>query len=127
MLAKASSEKLICERPWGYYEVLHQDNESGYKIKRIRMKPLSRLSLQKHQYRNEIWTIITGIGLVTINDKSIRVTAGSTINIPMKSLHRMANISVVPLIFVEVQTGSYLEEDDIERFQDDYNRQPHQT
>ena len=104
MLAKTTSEKLLCERPWGYYEILHQNNEAGYKVKRIHMNPLSRLSLQKHQYRNEIWTIITGVGIVTINNHSIRVTAGATINIPMKSLHRISNITSDPLIFVEVQT-----------------------
>lgn len=86
------------------------------------MNPFSRISLQKHHHRTEIWTIIKGTGIVTINGHNIRVSEGDTVTVPVQSMHRIANPIEAPLLFVEVQVGSYLEEDDIERIEDDYDR-----
>jgi len=110
------------ERPWGSYEVLLDETSTGFKVKRIEVKPKSRLSLQKHAKRNEIWTIVAGEGIVTIGDEEISVKAGAVVRIPKGAQHRMTNKSDQPLIFVEVQLGDYLGEDDITRIQDDYNR-----
>jgi len=108
------------QRPWGSFEILHEENE--LKIKRIIVKPQSRLSLQSHKFRSENWTIIQGEALVTINDKDIPCTANKSVFIPAQAKHRIANPGEVEVVFIEVQTGSYLGEDDITRYQDDYNR-----
>jgi len=110
------------EKPWGSYEVLLDETGTGFKVKRIEVKPRSRLSLQKHAKRSEIWTIVDGEGIATIGKKEISVKPGAVVHIPKEAEHRMTNNSDKPLIFVEVQLGSYLGEDDITRLQDDYNR-----
>jgi len=110
------------ERPWGNYEVLLDETKTGFKVKRIEVKPKSRLSLQKHAQRSEIWTIVAGEGIVTIGKEEIAVKPGNVVNIPKEAEHRMTNNSDKPLVFVEVQLGDYLGEDDITRLQDDYNR-----
>ena len=110
------------ERPWGNYEVLLDETETGFKVKRIEVKPKSRLSLQKHAQRSEIWNIVKGEGVVTVGNEEISVKTGSVVHLPKETQHRMTNNSDQPLIFVEVQLGDYLGEDDITRLQDDYNR-----
>jgi len=108
------------ERPWGSYEILHEHED--YKIKRIVVKPGQRLSLQRHTKRAEHWIIIQGSGIATLNDERIPVTKGSTIHVQLHDIHRIENTGDQELVFVEVQTGTYFGEDDIERLQDDYGR-----
>lgn len=108
------------ERPWGCYTVL--DEGAGYKVKRIEVKPGHRLSYQRHARRAEHWFVITGNALVTLDGLEINVAPGEAIDIPLGSAHRMMNPGTEPLIFVEVQRGDYLGEDDIVRLQDDFGR-----
>jgi mannose-6-phosphate isomerase len=108
------------ERPWGRYEVLQES--STYKVKSIHVNPGKRLSYQRHKQRAEHWFITTGTGEVTIDGITSKVTAGSTIDIAINQLHRISNTGSVELIFVEVQTGTYFGEDDIERIEDDFGR-----
>ena len=108
------------ERPWGRYEVLQEG--ATYKVKSIHVLPGKRLSYQKHSKRSEHWYVTDGVGEVTLNGKIEKVGRGSTIEIPQGALHRMSNNGIVELIFIEVQTGSYFGEDDIERIEDDFGR-----
>ena len=109
------------ERPWGRYEVLQES--ATHKVKCIWMKPGTRLSYQRHKFRAEHWFIVQGIGEITIDGKISQVKAGETVDFPIGVLHRMANIGNEDIIFVEVQTGTYFGEDDIERVEDDYGRE----
>jgi mannose-6-phosphate isomerase-like protein (cupin superfamily) len=108
------------ERPWGSYEVLHEGE--GYKVKRIEVKPGHRLSLQLHQSRSEHWVIVEGEALVTVGDEEMKLRSNQSVIIPSRTRHRVANPGESALIFIEVQCGSYLGEDDITRFEDDYDR-----
>lgn len=107
-------------RPWGEYFVIH--DEKNYKIKRIEVNPSSRLSYQYHNGRAETWVIIKGKARVIIDGSSELYRAGDTILIPRKSKHRIENITDEILVFIEIQTGDYFNEDDIIRVEDDYNR-----
>ncbi|MEP6665571.1 MAG: phosphomannose isomerase type II C-terminal cupin domain [Nocardioidaceae bacterium] len=108
------------ERPWGYYEVV--DEGDGFREKRICVRPGQRLSYQRHTARSEHWYVVVGSGLATLDGVDQRVVAGATVDIPVRAAHRIANDGEGDLVFVEVQTGSYFGEDDIERFADDYGR-----
>ncbi|WP_085813655.1 phosphomannose isomerase type II C-terminal cupin domain [Geoanaerobacter pelophilus] len=108
------------ERPWGTYTVL--DENSGYKIKRIEVLPGQRLSLQKHHHRSEHWIVVSGTAKVTCGDSVRIVNINESTFIPIGASHRLENPGVIPLIIIEVQSGEYLGEDDIVRFQDDYQR-----
>ncbi len=110
----------IGERPWGKYEVLLNDDD--HKVKEITVKPGGRLSLQRHQKREEHWFIHKGKALVTLDGKEIELSAGQYIDIPRRAIHRIANCGQGDLIFIEIQTGDYFGEDDIERLEDDYVR-----
>ena len=107
-------------RPWGSYIVLSEDKK--YKIKRIEVNPKSRLSYQYHNKRSELWYVISGAGIVTVNDKKVKLNIGSTIKINKRDKHRVENTGTVYLVFIEIQTGTYFGEDDIVRLDDDYNR-----
>ena len=107
-------------RPWGRYEVLQESDT--FKVKTIWVKPGARLSYQKHKFRAEHWFITQGSGVVTVNGSIYPVSAGSFIEFEAGDLHRMHNTGDVELIFVEVQTGTYFGEDDIERIEDDFGR-----
>lgn len=107
-------------RPWGWFEILHE--EKNLKIKRILVKPGLRLSLQSHKNRQENWTVIRGTAVVTRGDEHIRLTSNQMTFIPPNVKHRIENISDSDLIFIEIQTGSYLGEDDIIRYEDDFDR-----
>jgi len=107
-------------RPWGYYEVLV--DEASYKVKRIVVAPGKRLSLQRHRRRQEHWFFVQGRGVVTVNGDQREVGAAQAVDIPRGAAHRVHNCSSTPLVFVEVQTGEYFGEDDIERLEDDYGR-----
>lgn len=108
------------QRPWGSYKVL-LDNP-GYKVKEILVKPGGRLSYQLHHQRSEHWYVVSGEALVTLNDKDIILKKDQFMDIPVESKHRVANRGQEDLIFIEIQTGEYFGEDDIERFFDDYGR-----
>ena len=108
------------ERPWGHYEVL-QESET-HKVKCIWVKPGKRLSYQRHERRAEHWFIVSGTALVTHNGVNKTLKANDTIDLAIGDLHRIENIGSDDVIFVEVQTGTYCGEDDIERIEDDFGR-----
>ncbi|WP_022671115.1 mannose-1-phosphate guanylyltransferase/mannose-6-phosphate isomerase [Hippea alviniae] len=110
----------IVHRPWGTYEVLVEDK--GYKIKRIIVKPGKRLSLQKHFHRNEHWIVVSGTAEVTVGNKTFLLRPNESTYIKMGELHRLANPGKIPVILIEAQVGEYVEENDIERVEDDYRR-----
>jgi mannose-6-phosphate isomerase len=107
-------------RPWGSYIVL--DEGSKFKVKKIDVLPGKRLSYQKHSKRAEHWFIVEGNAVVTLDDKEINLTVGQAIDIPRGSAHRVENRGTTLLVFIEVQQGEYLGEDDIQRLQDDFGR-----
>lgn len=109
-----------CQRPWGQYKKLFQ--ESGVWVKRVEVKPRARLSLQKHKHRSEKWIIVSGQGLVILNEKRRKVKPGSVIDVPLGTIHRIGNTGHKKLIFIEVACGNFLSEKDIIRLQDDYQR-----
>ena len=96
--------------------------EPGYQIKRIEVKPGLRLSLQTHSRRAEKWIVVSGAGSATLDSKQISVRSGSVVEIGIGQRHRMHNTGGEPLVFIEVQFGDYLGEDDIVRVEDDFNR-----
>ncbi len=111
---------LRCHRPWGWY----QTSESGprFQVKRIVVYPKERLSLQKHYHRAEHWIVVRGTALVTNGDQQIQLRENELTFIPIGNIHRLENPGKIDLELIEVQSGSYLGEDDIVRFGDDYRR-----
>ncbi|MFH1728001.1 MAG: phosphomannose isomerase type II C-terminal cupin domain [Pseudomonadota bacterium] len=107
-------------RPWGFYEIL--SDKEDHKVKRITVYPGKRLSLQRHQKRSEHWFIVQGYGVVTLDDQKVTVSNGKAIDIPVTTAHRIENSGQKNLVFIEVQTGSYFGEDDIQRLEDDFGR-----
>jgi len=107
-------------RPWGTYTVLEE--APNFKVKRIEVLPGKRLSYQKHSQRAEHWFVVAGTARVTLDGSEIIVHTGEAIDIPIGSAHRVENPGDDDLIFIEVQRGSYLGEDDIVRLEDDYGR-----
>lgn len=108
-------------RPWGWYDSI--DTGSRFQVKRIMVKPGASLSLQMHHHRAEHWIVVSGTAEVTNGDKVIMLTENQSTYIPVGQTHRLANPGRVPLEIIEVQSGSYLGEDDIVRFEDTYGRQ----
>jgi len=108
------------ERPWGSFTVL--DESENYKVKRIEVLPQKRLSYQKHAQRSEHWMVVAGTAKVTLDGAEIMVATGGTIDIPVGAAHRIENAGSVRLVFIEIQRGAYLGEDDIQRLQDDFGR-----
>jgi mannose-6-phosphate isomerase-like protein (cupin superfamily) len=108
------------DRPWGYYEIL--SDFPDHKVKRIVVYPNNRLSLQTHKFRIEHWIVISGEGTALVEDKEYALKTNSVIDIPCKSRHRLHNYSNQNLVIIEVQTGEYFGEDDIQRYEDDYGR-----
>ena len=107
-------------RPWGYYDSI--DYGQGFQVKRILVNPCSKLSLQKHQHRSEHWVVINGIAQVTCGNKVFELKENQSTYIPQREVHRLENREKTPLEIIEIQTGSYLGEDDITRLEDDYER-----
>jgi mannose-1-phosphate guanylyltransferase/mannose-6-phosphate isomerase len=107
-------------RPWGWYDSI--DEAERFKVKRIQVKPGASLSLQKHHHRAEHWIVVKGTAEVTCGDKVTLLGENQSIYIPLGEVHRLANPGNIPLEIIEVQTGSYLGEDDIVRFEDTYGR-----
>lgn len=108
------------QRPWGTFTVL--DEGVNFKVKRIEVLPGKRLSYQKHAQRAEHWFVIQGTAKVTLDDEEINLAAGAAIDIRLGAAHRVENSGDELLVFIEVQRGSYLGEDDIVRLQDDFGR-----
>jgi len=107
-------------RPWGTWEVLATGD--GYTVKRIRVLPGQRLSLQYHHHRSEHWTIVQGFAEVELDDVVHQISAGKHVHIPVGALHRVRALGSEPLVFLEVQVGEILDENDIVRISDDYGR-----
>ena len=108
------------ERPWGSYTVL--DEGVGYKVKRIVVRPGRRLSYQLHELRSEHWFGVGGAGSVTLDGEVLTLRPGSAVDVPQGVPHRVANDGDEPLVFIEVQRGEYVGEDDIKRLADDFGR-----
>ncbi|MFC2061484.1 mannose-1-phosphate guanylyltransferase/mannose-6-phosphate isomerase [Elusimicrobiota bacterium] len=107
-------------RPWGGYRVL--DEGEGYKTKILEIDPGQRLSLQKHEFRDEVWTVISGKAVITLGDKEVDLVPGETIKIPAQTLHRAQNRGIEMLRILELACGEKISEDDIIRVEDDYKR-----
>jgi len=110
----------LVHRPWGWYDSI--DSGGRFQVKRIMVKPGATLSLQKHHHRAEHWIVVRGTAEVTNGDQVLLLTENQSTYIPLGQVHRLANPGKVPLEIIEVQSGSYLGEDDIVRFEDTYGR-----
>lgn len=111
---------LVVRRPWGTYEILN--DEPGVKVKRIVVHPGASISLQLHRHRAEHWTIVAGTGEIEIDDQKIPCKRDTTVFIPIGAKHRIRNTGSDDVVFIEVQTGDKLVEEDIQRFEDQYGR-----
>jgi mannose-1-phosphate guanylyltransferase/mannose-6-phosphate isomerase len=107
-------------RPWGWYDSV--DQGPRFQVKRILVKPGASLSLQKHHHRAEHWIVVSGTAEVTCGERKLLLSENQSTYIPLGEVHRLANPGKVPLEIIEVQSGSYLGEDDIVRFEDRYGR-----
>jgi mannose-1-phosphate guanylyltransferase/mannose-6-phosphate isomerase len=107
-------------RPWGNYDSI--DTGERFQVKRITVLPGQKLSLQKHHHRAEHWIVVKGTAVITNGDKQIMLTENQSTYIPLGTLHQLENPGVIPLELIEVQSGTYLGEDDIVRFEDIYGR-----
>ena len=117
---QVTEDHLRVHRPWGSYQSV--DNGDRHQVKRIIVKPGGRLSLQKHHHRSEHWIVVRGTARVTVNELVKTVHENESIYIPIGAVHRLENPGKIVLELIEVQTGSYLGEDDIIRIEDDYQR-----
>jgi mannose-1-phosphate guanylyltransferase / mannose-6-phosphate isomerase len=118
---REATEHTRSYRPWGDYEQI--DRGTRYQVKRITVKPGGKLSLQSHVHRAEHWIVVSGTARVTVGETVHLLTENQSIYIPLGAIHRMENPGQIPLELIEVQSGSYLGEDDIIRYEDVYNRQ----
>ena len=107
-------------RPWGYYDSI--DFGERFQVKRLVVKPGAKLSLQMHHHRAEHWVVVSGTAEVTNGDQSLMLKENESTYIPIGATHSLANPGEIPLEIIEVQSGSYLGEDDIVRFEDKYGR-----
>ena len=110
--------KNVC--PWGYYQVL--SDAPDHKVKRIVVLPGGSLSLQRHKLRQEHWYCVSGEGEATVEGNHMNLVQGQSVNIAQGAIHRLENTSDQDLVIIEVQTGAYFGEDDIERLEDNYGR-----
>jgi mannose-1-phosphate guanylyltransferase/mannose-1-phosphate guanylyltransferase/mannose-6-phosphate isomerase len=116
----AATESAHVHRPWGFYRTVHEGER--FRVKRITVNPGARLSLQKHVHRAEHWVVVNGTALVTRDGEELLVGENESVFLPLGCVHRLENPGQLPLNLIEVQSGSYLGEDDIVRFEDDYAR-----
>jgi mannose-6-phosphate isomerase len=119
-MSESDNSPKFDRRPWGTFNVL--DEGTNFKVKRIEVLPGKRLSYQKHAQRAEHWVVVQGTAKVTLDDRDIEVKTGEAIDIAVGSAHRVENPGEELLVFIEVQRGNYLGEDDIVRLQDDFGR-----
>jgi mannose-1-phosphate guanylyltransferase/mannose-6-phosphate isomerase len=123
LVALKRSEHILprkVHRPWGWYDSI--DEGARFKVKRIQVNPGASLSLQRHEQRAEHWVVVTGTAEVICGGKTITLTENQSTYIPLGEVHRLSNPGAIPLEIIEVQSGGYLGEDDIERFEDTYGR-----
>ena len=120
LLGRSAMAEDESQRPWGRYEILSESE--SHKVKTIWVTPGKRLSYQRHEKRAEHWFIIQGDARITLNGDIFEMGAGDSLDIEVGDLHRIENIGSEDVIFVEVQTGTYFGEDDIERVEDDFGR-----
>ncbi len=118
--APQAEQAMRDHRPWGWFETLAIDER--FQVKRIVVKPGGRLSLQSHLHRAEHWVVVSGTARVTIDDEVKLVSENQSVYVPLGATHRMENPGKVPMVLIEVQTGTYLGEDDITRYEDVYAR-----
>ncbi|WP_372922615.1 mannose-1-phosphate guanylyltransferase/mannose-6-phosphate isomerase [Roseovarius sp.] len=118
--AKQAQQFPVDHRPWGWFETLILGDR--FQVKRIHVHPGAALSLQSHVHRSEHWIVVQGTARVTVDDAVQLLTENQSVYIPLGAVHRMENPGKVPMVLIEVQTGSYLGEDDIIRYEDDYAR-----
>ena len=125
-IKKLNREEVInhkkVHRPWGWFVNLDENKESGFKIKKIGVYPGKRLSLQSHNYRSEHWVIVNGLAKVQVGKEELILKKDQNVYIPINTIHRIENIGEDLLEFTETQIGTYLGEDDIIRYQDDFGR-----
>jgi mannose-1-phosphate guanylyltransferase/mannose-6-phosphate isomerase len=107
-------------RPWGSYTVLEEGD--FYRIKRLTVLPKKRLSLQRHYHRSEHWVVVKGTAKVVVNGREILLRNGESTFIRAGDIHRLENPGMIPLEVIEVQIGEFIDEDDIERLEDDFER-----
>jgi mannose-6-phosphate isomerase len=120
MSDESNNSPIFDERPWGSFTVL--DKGKGYQVKRIEVLPGKRLSYQKHAQRAEHWFVVQGTAKVTLDGKEIIVRTDETVDIRIGQAHRVENPGEELMIFIEIQRGDYLGEDDIVRLEDDFGR-----
>lgn len=118
--AKQAVQLPVDHRPWGWFETLILSDR--FQVKRIHVNPGAALSLQSHHHRSEHWIVVAGTAKVTVDDEVKLLTENQSVYIPLGAVHRMENPGKVPMVLIEVQTGSYLGEDDIVRYEDVYAR-----
>ena len=118
--SKSFENKNIVYRPWGFFENLN--SEQSYKVKKIYVNPFSALSLQSHRFRSEHWVVVEGQATIICGDESFKINQGESTFIKKNQKHRLSNNTKNPLIIIEVQYGNKIDEDDIKRFNDNYNR-----
>ena len=111
---------LTCYRPWGGYTSILSDER--FQVKKLFVRPGKRLSLQKHHHRSEHWVVVRGTAEVTVGDEVKMLAENESVYIPVGTVHRLANPGKILLELIEVQTGSYLGEDDIIRVEDEFGR-----
>ena len=121
MITKDDEGREFSERPWGNYTVL-DDEMFDHKVKRIIVTPGKRLSYQSHAKRAEHWFIVSGHATVILDDVEHHVGPGESIDVQIGQKHRCENYGTTPVVFIEVQHGSYFGEDDIVRYEDDFGR-----
>ena len=124
-LLKASGHEAIklhrtILRPWGAYTILEEG--PSFKVKRIEVKPGASLSLQMHKSRSEHWVVVSGLALIVNGDKEMKLSTNESTYIPAGNKHRLSNVGEDILVMIEVQSGAYLGEDDIVRYDDQYGR-----
>jgi mannose-1-phosphate guanylyltransferase/mannose-6-phosphate isomerase len=117
---RSATQTLSVHRPWGYYQSIHAGDR--FQVKRITVNPGAKLSLQKHFHRAEHWVVVNGTAIVTRDDEEILLRENESVFVPLGCMHRLENPGKVPLNLIEVQSGTYLGEDDIVRVQDIYQR-----
>tara|TARA_B100000686_G_C16514901_1_gene824073 strand:+ start:583 stop:933 length:351 start_codon:yes stop_codon:yes gene_type:complete len=111
----------IIEKPWGSYQIIEKGN--NYLVKKITVYPNGKLSLQSHNYRSEHWIVVEGIAEIKINEKTFNLHRNESTYIPLKSKHRLSNNENNNLIIIEIWIGENLDENDITRYEDIYNRE----
>jgi mannose-6-phosphate isomerase len=121
MMNKDNEGREFSVRPWGSYTVL-DDDATDFKVKQLTVTPGKRLSYQVHAKRSEHWFFVSGKALVTLDGVEYNLGPGQSIDIPVGTAHRCANEGSEPVVFIEVQTGTYFGEDDIVRLDDDFGR-----